>query len=141
VPAWLENLRASGRLSDPVLRDDAVRAWIHDAVARLTSLRGRSDRTGAAAVGGKLRANAAFRAMCVVRSRAAGANGALLDGDGTVEVLTMPSISIRGGTDEIQRNLMAERFLGLPAETRDDLEVPWRESHRRSAGNKPNKQV
>jgi hypothetical protein len=33
---------------------------------------------------------------------------------GAIEFLTGPSMSIRGGTDEIQRNIVAERILGMP---------------------------
>ena len=52
--------------------------------------------------------------------------GCLLeDADGHLEFLTAPSMSIRGGTDEVQRNIVGERVLGLPAEPRVDKDVPY----------------
>jgi len=43
---------------------------------------------------------------------------AMLAGDQTDRLLYAPGMKIAGGSSEIQRNIIAERILGLPREPR-----------------------
>jgi alkylation response protein AidB-like acyl-CoA dehydrogenase len=44
--------------------------------------------------------------------------------------LWSPAMSIMLGTDEVQKNIVGERVLGLAAEPDVDRGVPWREIRR-----------
>jgi alkylation response protein AidB-like acyl-CoA dehydrogenase len=52
-------------------------------------------------------------------------NDAELAGQFQAMLLSSPSMRIAGGTDEILRNIIAERVLGLPGDIRVDKDVPF----------------
>jgi alkylation response protein AidB-like acyl-CoA dehydrogenase len=60
-----------------------------------------------------------------------GASGMLTDtesaeaGQFQAMMMSSPSTRIAGGTDEILRNIIAERVLGLPGDIRVDKDVPF----------------
>ena len=99
---------------------------------QLTSLRARAARAsgrppGPEGSGAKLRGAAAIKALADLATDVRGMGGLVGEDDWLTFFLTAPSISIRGGTDEIQRNVVGERVLGLPPEPRPDKGVPFNE--------------
>jgi len=75
---------------------------------------------------GKLAASHVARGCSSVHTLITGTE-AMLTGKGSARdgiiaeiLVSVPAVSIAGGTDEIQRNIIAERVLGLPKEPRFD---------------------
>jgi alkylation response protein AidB-like acyl-CoA dehydrogenase len=131
-------VRRHGATTDPLVRQQLAATIIELEVARLTARRARDAAKagrspGPEGSGSKLRGSAGLKAAASLALAVLGPDGiAGIDGiDGNAEwetlFLTSPSISIRGGTDEIQRNIVGERVLGLPPEPRADVDVPFSE--------------
>ena len=82
---------------------------------------------------GKLASSNIARAGARVHTLLAGADAMLAGSDGAMEgviaeiLISTPAISIAGGTDEIQRNIISERVLKMPKETRVDTDRPFRD--------------
>jgi alkylation response protein AidB-like acyl-CoA dehydrogenase len=118
--------------ADAVTRDRVAAVVTQLEVSRLTSLRARAAREagrapGPEGSGAKLRGASTIKAMADLAVDARGLGALIGEDDWLTLFLTAPSISIRGGTDEIQRNIVGERVLGLPSEPRIDKTVPFNE--------------
>ncbi len=121
------------------MRQQLARVIVELRVASLTMRRARdrakAGRPGPEGSGLKLRSAKVFReftnaAMAALGPAAVAGPGAR-DGEWQTLFLTAPSLSIRGGTDEIQRNIVGERVLGLPSEPRVDRDLPFSALSRR----------
>jgi alkylation response protein AidB-like acyl-CoA dehydrogenase len=122
--------RARGVAADPVVRDTLARLVIDARVMSYTARRARdaanAGRPGPEGSGMKIGGAALFKAYTSAATHLLGADTTLdPHGEWQTLFLTAPSISIRGGTDEIQRNIVGERVLGLPEEPRVDRTLPF----------------
>ena len=127
-----------GPRNDPVVRQELAALVALQRAHQWTMQRAHAARAQGRPPGpegslGKLAASVVARGAARVHARIAGA-AALLSGpdslrDGIVaEVLvSVPAQSIAGGTDEIQRNIIGERVLGLPKEPSVDRDLPFRD--------------
>ncbi len=123
----LMRLAAARKLtSDAIIRDRLVRLWIEVQATTLASRQDRSKSAGERRLGGsasKLRSVQVEKEIADLALEIEGFAGLSDESEWTMKYLTAPSLSLRGGTDEIQRNILGEKVLGLPAEPRVDKDV------------------
>jgi alkylation response protein AidB-like acyl-CoA dehydrogenase len=124
----VELVRWLGRQEDPVLRQKVADVYIRGAVARATNQRAMANLEAGRAPGpelsiAKLSFTDGLRRIAEVAAEALGPRLAADTGEwGTYAwaelVLGVPGVRIAGGTDEVLKNVIAERVLGLPKEPR-----------------------
>ena len=133
---WLVDLaRKNGSIAGRVLRDDLMRLYGLIEINRLSIQRAKAGSSSAAAPNiAKLTMSELNRSFRDVGLRVVGADG-MLSGDSDSQTgghmselaLFSPAPSIYGGTDQVQRNIIGERVLGLPREPGPARDTPFSE--------------
>ncbi|MCP3936298.1 MAG: acyl-CoA dehydrogenase [Actinomycetia bacterium] len=127
--------RSNGSLADPVLRQRIVGLFTLLEINRLNALRAKDprQRTGGEGNIGKLQMSEQFRQFREVGLSVIGADGMLADKSSATGglfqgiALFSPGPAIYGGTDQVQRNIIGERVLGLPREPGPGRDTPFRD--------------
>lgn len=134
--ALVELTKRLGLEQDPLVRQQLAEVFTMYEVNRFTGYRITSalmkgQGPGVEASTGKLAYNLLVRAVAdyLIYIVGTGAMGAP-DDDKILKTaerlnLVVPATSIYGGTDQIQRNIISERVLGMPKEPRTDAEMPF----------------
>jgi len=141
VDLVLPRARENGAIKDPIVRQEIARlicmqkgAALAATVAESKRKSGSNELVPAGSIG-KLAASVIARQASHVHTLISGAD-AMLSGPDSAEngivaevLVSVPAISIAGGTDEIQRNIISERVLNMPKEIRSDT-GPFRDIKR-----------
>ncbi|MCG8542834.1 MAG: acyl-CoA dehydrogenase, partial [Alphaproteobacteria bacterium] len=138
VDLVLERAKETGRNADPVVRQEIAKLMIMARCAEWTAQRARAAQEQGRPPGpegsiGKLVNSEIARAANRVHTMISGVDAMLTGDDSPMDgviaevLISTPAISIAGGTDEIQKNIISERVLKMPKEPRFDTDRPFRD--------------
>jgi alkylation response protein AidB-like acyl-CoA dehydrogenase len=129
---------AEGRTGDPHIRQALVELYTLEEISRYTVMRTKAAKAAGRGPGpeantAKLTMSRMTRLSRDLGLEILGAKGMLHGEDapmgGMLQEMAIfaPAVSIYGGSDEVQKNIIGERVLGLPKEPSDDKTVPFKE--------------
>jgi alkylation response protein AidB-like acyl-CoA dehydrogenase len=130
--------KATGRIDDPVVRDELMKVYAMETTKSLIAMRTRAELKAGKAPGpggslGKLYSSVISWRFREIAMEIAGAGSQAWEpGDALGQmmqsvVLNSFQAGIAGGTDEIQRNIIGDRVLGLPRDISVDTKMPFRD--------------
>jgi alkylation response protein AidB-like acyl-CoA dehydrogenase len=133
----IEHAQKNGRIQEPVLRQKLMKLHCEETAKSLVSMRTRAELTAGQTPGpggslGKLHGSKILRDVRSLVNELVGMEtDAWVEGDrgqwwGRL-ILGSFQAGIAGGTDEIQKNIIGDRVLGLPREPSVDKGVPFNE--------------
>lgn len=136
----IELARENGVLGDPALRHQLASALAMRELNRLNNARAKAATTQGTSSSimslGKLAMSRILHTEAALKTQIIGAQALLAGSEhpvsDDVNFLTLNAFftSIGGGTDQIQRNIIGERVLGLPREPEPDRDIPFRQARR-----------
>ena len=138
VDLIIQRAKQTGAIDDPAMRQEIAKLMVLHKSAEWTARRARSAQEQGKPQGpegslGKLASSNVARAAARVHTMISGADAMLSGADGVMDgtiaeiLISFPASSIAGGTDEIQRNIISERVLNMPKETRFDADKPFKD--------------
>ncbi len=133
-----ESARKNGKIGDPVVRDELMQLYAMETCKSMVAMRSRAEMKAGKAPGpggslGKLSGSIILRRVREIGQNIHGVDSIAWEQPGDVgerlnqHVLSSFQAGIAGGTDEIQRNIIGDRVLGLPRDISVDKGVPFNE--------------
>ena len=134
----IEVAKKNGKISDPVVRQELMRIYSEETAKSLVAMRTRAEMKAGRVPGpggslGKLHGSRISWMSRPLISRLVGPDTDAWEAEGSRgeawarRLLNSFQSGIAGGTDEIQKNIIGDRVLGLPREPMVDKDMPFKD--------------